>query len=149
MAVETTAAAGLGIKSGLLGACAVTGVSLLAVVVGFTVVPLTPGKEHQDATRRLAAGLLSSFTLGPFAAIKYLQYDQSLLLFWVELLRVDDHADNILWAYVAAAVPFVALTALIGFWLVASVMFWFEKRKAKDIGEMISDVADQVKELRK
>ena len=51
-----------------------------------------------------------------------------------------------LWQYLAAAAPFMALAALLGFWLVAAVMRFFVKREGKDIGEIAADIKQQLKE---
>jgi hypothetical protein len=144
MAIETSAGAAFGFKAGLFGALAMGFVSILAVLIGFTVVPLTPGKEHQDATRRLGAGLLCSFTLGPPLAIKFLEWQPSILTYWVRLLGPG----NEVWAYLMGAVPFVAVTALAGFWIVAGFMRWFTNRQGQDIGQMAIDAAQQAKQAK-
>jgi len=130
------AAVGFGIKSGLLAGFIAAAVSLLAVVLGFTVVPLTPGKEHVDAMRRLAAGVLCSFMLGPLLAFKAIDWFPWLLAPWQTILA----GESILWIYLAAASPFIAFTAVFGFWIVAAGMRWFTKRDGKDIAELIDDV---------
>ena len=116
-------------------------VALLTVTLGFTVVPLAPGRETVDAARRLAAGLISSFVLGPPLAIKFIEWQPGMLAHWLKLLG----AGNELWAYVATAAPIVAVTALAGFWIVAGFMAWFAKRAGKDIGEMAADAAATAK----
>jgi hypothetical protein len=119
--------AGIGLKAAGLAGLIAGAVSLLAVVLGFTVVPLTPGKEHIDAMRRLAAGLLSSFTVGPVLAFKAIEMFPWVMAPW-NVILADEH---ILWRYLAAAAPFIALTAVLGFWLVAALMAWFTKRAGK------------------
>lgn len=140
MAIEASAGAAIGFKAGALGAFAVALVSIVAVMVGFTVVPLKPGDEHRDAARRLGAGLLCSFTLGPPFAIKFLEWQPSIIEYWLRMLGPE----NSIWAYLVAALPFIVLTALAGFWLVAAFMRWFTAREGKDIGELARDAKSEV-----
>lgn len=121
----------------LLAGLATAFVSAVAVAIGFTVVPLTPGKEHIDAARRLGAGLLCSFTLGPIVAFKFIDWQPDYLAHWVKI--IGEGEGRVLVAYLAAGAPFLAFTAIIGFWLVAAVMRWFQKREGKDIGELAAD----------
>lgn len=136
-------AVGLGIKSGLLGGLFVAIISTLAVVLGFTVIPLTPGKEHTDVMRRLAAGLFCSFTLGPVLAFKAIDLFPWLMTPWNSILA----SQPVLWVYLAAAAPIIALTAVCGFWLVAATMRWFAKREGKDLAELVADARDDVKKV--
>jgi hypothetical protein len=128
----------LGIKSGLFAGLLAVGISVLSIAVGFTVVPLTPGKETLDAARRLAAGLLCSFTLGPIVAFKAIEMWPSLLTPWQTILG-DQHP---LIPTIAAMSPFLALTGLIGFWLVAALMRWFTKRENRDIQDLIREAKE-------
>lgn len=141
-AAAATAAVGWSIKSGMLAGVFAVVVSVVAIVVGFTVIPLQKGKEMADAARRLAAGMLCSFVFGPALAFKAIEEMPWLLTTWETILRVDtmNHADRLLWAYLAAAAPFIAVSGLVGFWVVAASMRWFDKRRRKDIGELLGDV---------
>ncbi len=141
MAAETSAGVAFGIKSGLLSGAFLLIVSVVSVVVGLTIVPPAPGREHQDIARRLSAGLLCSFTLGPFLAFKFMEIQPGFLQFWLRLLGEG----NALLAYLMAAAPFLALTALPGFWIVAALMRWFQKREGKDIGELVADAKADAK----
>lgn len=131
----------LGIKSGLLAGAFVMIASALAVVLGFTVVPLAPGRELQDAGRRLAAGVLCSFTIGPLLAFKAIEWWPSLMTPWEHILT----GQHILWRYLASATPFIALSGVLGFWIVAALMRWFQKREGKDIGELVADARQDFK----
>lgn len=130
--------------SGALAAFLVAVVSVLAIFVGFAIVPLAAGNETKDAARRLAAGLLSSFTLGPPLAIALIDWKPGILAHWLKILGPG----NELWAYLATAVPIIAVTALAGFWIVAAFMAWFTRRAGKDLGQMAVDAANTVKEIR-
>lgn len=116
-------------------------VSVLAVLLGFKIVPLTPGRETEDATRRLAAGLLSSFTLGPLTAFFAITQAPWVMAPWEAILKGQD----ILWVYLASAAPFIGLTGVLGFWVVAAGMMWFERRRGKDLGELIEDARNTLK----
>lgn len=137
----SSAAAGVGLKTGLIAGVGAALVAILAVVVGFTVVPLTPGREQIDAARRLAAGLLCSFTAGPALAFKAIEWWPGYLTPWQTILA----GEHVLWIYLAAATPFIALTALLGFWVVAALMRWFEHRKTHDIAELAAAARDQLR----
>lgn len=140
MAAESGAAIGLGIKSGALAGLAATVVSVVAVALGFTVVPLKEGDEHRDAARRLAAGLLCSFTLGPFLAFRAIDWWPWLMTPWTKVLD----GQHILWQYLATAAPFMAITAVLGFWIVAAVMRFFTNRQDKDIAQIAADIKAQL-----
>ena len=137
---HASAASGIafGIKSGVFAGLFAVGISVLSVVVGFTIVPLTPGKETIDAARRLAAGLLCSFTLGPVVAFKAIEVFPWLLTPWQTMLA-DQHP---LIPMIAAMSPFIALTGVIGFWLVAALMRWFTKRENLDVSELIKEAKE-------
>lgn len=137
---ETGVAVGIGLKTGLLASMVAVLVSILAVVVGFTIVPLAPGHEIRDAARRLAAGLFSSFTLGPLLAIKVFDWWPGYLKPWHTVLD----GQHPLWAHLAAATPFIAISGVLGFWIVAAVMRWFTNRAGKDIGEIAQDAKRDV-----
>jgi hypothetical protein len=136
MADPASSSAGfvLGIKSGALAAGFATAVSVLAVAVGLTVVPLKKGDEKNDLLKRLVCGLFSSFTLGPVMALKAINMMPWLLEPWLKVF-----AGHPLLSYLAAAGPFLAIAALPGFWLVAGLMRWFTNRAGKDIQEMAQD----------
>lgn len=128
----------IGIKSGVFAGLFAVGISVLSVVVGFTVVPLTPGKETLDAARRLAAGLLCSFTVGPVVAFKAIDVFPWLLTPW-QVMLADQHP---LIPTIAAMSPFIALTGVVGFWLVAALMRWFTKRENRDLQELIKEAKE-------
>ena len=141
MAVESSAGAVISVKAGVAAAAIAVVVSVLAVVLGFRVVPLTKGREMDDAINRLAAGLLCSFTIGPAIAFWALSTFPFLMAPWQKMLA----GQHILWQYLASAAPILALCGVFGFWAVAAAMRWFVKRQDKDIAELLSD-AKQLKQ---
>lgn len=124
-ATESASAVAITLKSGLSGVAVTLFFSMFAVVVGFKVVPLTKGREIEDASRRLACGFLSSITVGFYSAYKFMQFDPDWLNLWLNVFRGQE--DQWFLAVVAASLPFVAGSALAGFWIVAAFM-----RLAKD-----------------
>ena len=137
MAAETGAGVAFSVKSGLLGGFILLAASVLGTVIGFKVVPPTKGKEMDDISTRLLCGLLSSCTLGFYSAYRYMQFDPEWLAFWVRVYQGRDEAFFL--GLLSAGLPFVLLAALPGFWIVAAVMRWFQKREGKDIAEMAGD----------
>lgn len=139
------AAIGIGIKSGLFAGLFVFAVSAMAVGVGFTVVPLDAANPIRDAARRLAAGLFCAFTLGMLVTIKALTWFPELLPFWRGAFEGFPVEARAILAYTAAATPFFAICALLGFWIVGGLMRYFTNRKDKDLGQIGADVAADVR----
>lgn len=133
-------AAWAGIKFGLLSLL----VTVVAVVLGFTVVPLTPGAEMRDAARRLCAGILSAFIFGPACASWVFETFPGYVGTFARIVGSDDMP----MAYVLAAMPAMALCSLVGFWLVAAVMRFFTRRRQKDIAQIAKDVITFCRDLR-
>jgi Na+-driven multidrug efflux pump len=52
---------------------------------------------------------------------------------------------HILWQYLASAAPFMAITAVLGFWIVAAVMRWFTNRADKDIAQLAEEAKQAIK----
>jgi xanthosine utilization system XapX-like protein len=140
MSAETAAGLSIGLKSGLIAAVGTALVAILTVLLGFAMVPLAPGREMLDAVRRLAAGLFCSFTLGPLTALKFLGWFPELMNPWLKMFPDEP----LLLIYFISAVPFIAVSGLVGFWVVAAVMAWFTKRAGKDVGELLRDAKADV-----
>lgn len=120
MAAEAGAGVALSIKTGALGGLFLVAASILGAVIGFKVVPPTKGREIDDISTRLLCGLLSSCTLGSYAAYRYLKYDPEWLAFWVRVYQ--GHEEAFYLGLISAVAPFVLLAALPGFWIVAAFM---------------------------
>lgn len=144
MSAETAAGVSIGLKTGAFAAVGAGAVAVLTVLLGFAIVPLTPGKEMSDAVRRLAAGLVSSFTLGPIAALKILAWFPELLTPWQTMLPNEPA----LLHYFIASAPVIGVAGLLGFWIVAALMRWFTNRAAKDIGELARDAKVDITNLK-
>lgn len=126
MAAETGAGVALSIKTGTLGGLFLLVASMLGAVIGFKVVPPTKGREMDDISTRLLCGLLSSCTLGTYAAYRYLKHDPEWLAFWVRVYQ--GHEEAFYLGLISAVAPFVLLSALPGFWLVAAFMRAAQKK---------------------
>ena len=120
IAAEAGAGVALSIKTGALGGLFLVAASILGAVIGFKVVPPTKGREIDDISTRLLCGLLSSCTLGSYAAYRYLKYDPEWLAFWVRVYQ--GHEEAFYLGLISAVAPFVLLAALPGFWIVAAFM---------------------------
>ena len=129
-----------GAKFGLLSLV----VTLVSVVLGFSVVPLTHGHEMRDASRRLAAGVLSAFMFGPPVAAWTFETFPGYVTAISKILGPGDEPLS----YVVAAMPSMALCSLIGFWLVAAIMRFFTRRGKKDIADIAKEVASFCRSLR-
>lgn len=136
MAAETGAGVALSIKTGVLGGLFLLLASILGAVIGFKVVPPTPGREADDVATRLLCGLLSSCTLGSYAAYRYLKYDPEWLAFWVRVYQ--GHEEAFYLGLISAVAPFVLLAALPGFWVVAAFMR-AAKRKADALADSVGN----------
>lgn len=132
MAVETGAGIAVGLKLGALGGLAILAASVLGTVIGLRVVPPVKGREVEDVSTRLLCGLLSSCTLGIYAAYRFISADPGWLVFWLKVYAGAEERD--LLALVSAGLPFVLLAALPGFWLVAGFMR-YAQRKASALAE--------------
>lgn len=132
MSADGASGALIAIKFGLLAFV----VSAVSVLVGFTIVPLQPGNELRDAARRLAGGLLTAFVLGPFFAAYVIDAFPGYVGMWGKILGPG--SDQL--AHLVAAMPFMAMCSLVGFWLVAAIMLFFTRRSGKDIMQMARDV---------
>lgn len=140
MSEPSTSAVAVGLKTGAIIAAASAFISFLAVLVGFSVVPLDPGNKERDAVRRLAAGGLCAFTLGPMTTIATIVHVSWLHTTWAQIFRELGFEQPGLWAYFATAVPFMTLWALIGFWVVAIIMLSVQRRGGRDLSEILAEV---------
>lgn len=150
-AVSAAAAASVGVaKAATSSYVAVAGavmfaaaVSVLAVVIGFRFAPLRPGHELEDAGNRLAAGLLSSFTIGPGIAFAALHYFPALINPWLKIFPED----MVLLAYLAAATPFIAFSGIAGFWLVAVFVKTMQDTQGKSAADLAREAAKLGKDV--
>lgn len=136
MAAEAGAGVALSIKTGALGGLFLVAASILGAVIGFKVVPPTKGREIDDISTRLLCGLLSSCTLGSYAAYRYLKYDPEWLAFWVRVYQ--GHEEAFYLGLISAVAPFVLLAALPGFWIVAAFMR-AAQRKADALADSVGN----------
>lgn len=135
--------AGLSLKAGFGSILFLGLVSILAVVTGFTVIPLTPGKQHEDAARRLCAGLLCAVLLGLPLTAAAVTWQPAYLTYCMQVSPVTGPAHDLV-AHVLAATPFFGLAALVGFWVVALVMRQAQKTEGKSLAEAIEDIKREV-----
>lgn len=130
------------IKAGVVSALFLGFVSVLAVLAGFTVVPLAPGREHEDATRRISAGLLCAVMGGLPLTAAVVTWQPSYLTYCMQAAPVGPAHDLV--AHVLAATPIFSLCALVGFWVVAMIMRQAVKTEGKTLLEVGQEVKNEV-----
>lgn len=128
---------------GAAAAKAIGGILAIGVVasaLGFLV--LLPRTVKEAACRALAT-MAGSALVGPFlvAAAFYK---------WPEVFasgaQLATHFGLEPWfGYFAIAAPLLAMAGLPFWWILGALVLWFEKRKAKDIGELAADAGADVR----
>lgn len=128
MAAETGAGVALSIKTGALLGLVMILASILGTIIGLKVIPPAKGRELDDISTRLLCGLLSSSTLGTYAAYRFIQFDPEWLGFWMRIYQ--GMQEQYYFALASAALPIVLLSALPGFWLTAAFMRFAQRNAA-------------------
>ena len=108
-------------------------VSLSAVVLGFLV--LRP-KSAAEALVRIICTVIASFMFGPLLVSVVHSFWPSLFTSALEVSRLDGSNTGIL--YITA--PLQIIAGLPAWWIVGAYVRWFDKRKDKDLGDLISDM---------
>ncbi len=142
---EPTAAAGTfaGYKLALFAMPIVA--SLIAFWLGLRFVPLRREDPHGDIINRVLACIVSAFLLGIAALVALMHH----------MPRAFDAGTAL--ALVAGLPPiagFFAITLCVfvvcsipGPWLLAAVFLWLQRRKDKDIAELVQDAREEVSHL--
>jgi hypothetical protein len=110
------------------------GIGIIASGLGFMVLlPKTP----KEAALRAIATMAGSALLGPlFVAAAYSKYP-GIFTSGIELAK---HFGMEPWlGMFMVAAPLLAMAGLPFWWILGACVLWFDKRKDKDMGEMISD----------
>lgn len=136
-AIETTSA-GAGALIKIFGVPVLAGAAASALLFLF----MWP-KTLREAFVRFACAIVSSFTAGPLLAL-------AAWLKWPEMFREAMvaanavGADPLIGVFVVAA-PFLLLAALPAWWIMGAAVLWFERRRGKDIGELVQDAGGLIK----
>lgn len=130
------------VKSGIFVPLLAMAISIAAVALGFAFFPLSEKGPMRDAVKRLAAGLFTSFTLGPTLTVIAIQQ----FPWYLEHLAKAFTGQNPLVIYLMAAVPFLAFCALIGFWLVGAVVKTAASTQGKTLTQIYHDAKKEISE---
>lgn len=136
MAEPTSSAAG-GLAAWKVGA-GILGIGVVASALGFLVLlPKTP----REAAMRALATMTGSSLFGPVLVA-------ALYSRWPELfaagVQLAAHAGLEPWAglFVIGA-PVLAIAGLPFWWVLGALVLWFDRRKWRDLGELVNDARDE------
>lgn len=139
MPIETTAAGGALIK--IFGVPVLAGAAATALAFLF----LWPA-TMREAFVRFTCSILSSGIVGPFAVIAVHSWWPGLFDS-AKMVCAMYGADPAL-GVLMVATPLMVACGLPAWWIIGGLVLWFDKRKNKDIGEMVQDAAGIVKDVR-
>lgn len=114
------------------------GATLIAFWLGVRFVPLRTGHEWEDVINRVIACFISAFVFGTVA----------LVLLFNHFPKLFEGARNLaMHAQFPPEAGFFVFTGCVmvvcsipGPWIMAAVFLWLERRKGKDIAEIVNDV---------
>jgi hypothetical protein len=133
MSGEPASSAAGGVAAWKLGV-AILGVGFVASTLGFLV--LFP-KTMKEAAVRVAATMVGSAFVGPaLVAAVYSRYPE--VFGGGVTLAVKFGMEPWFGLFVVGA-PILALAGLPFWWILGAVVLWLDRRKGKDIGEMVAD----------
>jgi hypothetical protein len=137
----STAAAGGAVLVKIFGAPAVA--AAVASALGFAFMwPHT----KKEAFWRFFVTLLSSFFLGPLLVIGARAFIPSL--FDAAKAIAIDYGTDPSFGIVFISAPLLVMSALPSWWILGALVRWLDKRKAQDLGEIVHDAAEMVREAR-
>lgn len=136
--ISTSAAAG-GALIKIFGLPVFTGA--LAASLGFMVLwPTSRG----EAFARFASSIVSSATAGPILVVYLRSYMPSMFDGAKELAVLYGAEPTIGFLFIAA--PVMVAAGLPAWWALGWVVHWMDKRKHKDLGEVIADARAAVRD---
>jgi hypothetical protein len=140
MPIETTAAAG-GALLKYFGVPVAAG----AIATSLAFMFMWP-KTVKEAFVRFLCTILSSSILGPVLVVMVRSWWPSLFdaARDVAVMYGSDPALGFLFI----AGPLMVVAGLPAWWIIGAAVRWFDKRKDKDIGELMQDAAEAVKDAR-
>lgn len=139
MSIETSAAGGALIK--YFGAPAI--IAALGAGLGFLL--LWP-RTIREAFIRFTSSIICSFVFGPMFAL-------AAWAWWPELFAnaqqvAGQNGVDPLYGVLMVASPFMVMAALVPWLFLGALMRWFDRRRDKDLGEIVQDAAKVVREAR-
>lgn len=118
------------------------GLPVVAAIVGFWLglrfVPLRQGCELADVTNRMTACAVSSFVLGIPALVLLQQHAPGSVVAMQQLATMVGLQEG-MGVLILAGCVFLA-SSVPGPWLIAAVFLYMERRKGKDIKELVNEV---------
>jgi len=139
MSIETTAAGGALIK--------IFGVPVLAGAVATALVFLIMWpRTLREAFIRLVCTIMVSTIAGPLLVIAVHSWWPSLFVSAAEVAAMYGSERELGILFVAA--PFMVVAGLPAWWFVGGLVRWLEKRKGKDLAEIVQDAAAAVRDVR-
>ncbi|MEG0413472.1 MAG: hypothetical protein RR584_11500 [Comamonas sp.] len=121
------------------------GLPVVAAIAGFWLglrfVPLRKGYELDDVTNRMTACAVSSFVLGIPALILLQQHAPGSVVAMQQLAHMVGLQEG-MGVLILAGCMFL-VCSVPGPWLIAAVFLYMERRKGKDIKELVNEVRGQ------
>lgn len=139
-AIETTSAAG-GALIKIFGVPVLAGAAATALTFLF----MWP-RTRREAFIRFTCSICTSTILGPILVVALHSWWPSLFASAAAVAAMNG-ADPTM-GVLAVAGPLMVLAGLPAWWVLGGIVLWLERRRGKDIGEIVHDAADVVKELR-
>jgi hypothetical protein len=117
--------------------------SALGTALGFL---LMWPRTIREAFTRFAASILCSFVFGPLLAMAAHSLWPSLFdsARALGLQYAGSEIAGLLWV----GAPFLVLAALLAWWILGALVLWLERRRGKDLGEIVRDAAEVVRDVR-
>ena len=139
-AIETTSA-------GATALIKIFGVPVLAgaAATALTFLFMWP-RTKREAFVRLTCTIMTSGLLGPLLVIAVHSWAPGLFTSARDVAALNGIDPGLGMMFVAA--PIMALGGLSAWWLLGGIVLWLERRRGKDIGEMATDAAHVVKDVR-
>ena len=104
-------------------------------------------RTRREALVRFACSICTAALLGPLMLVAQHSWWPTLFVS-ARVLAVLYGAPSIL-GVVAVACPVLVLAGLPAWWGLGAVVLWLERRRGKDIGELVHDAAEVVREARR
>ena len=140
MAIETTSA-GAGALIKIFGVPVLAGAAASALTFMF----MWP-RTRREAFIRFTCSIATSALLGPMLVFALHSWWPSLFESARAVIALNgaDPAFGML----ALAGPIMVLAGLPAWWVLGAIVLWLERRRGKDIGEIVQDAAQVVKDVR-
>ncbi|MYM25788.1 hypothetical protein GTP46_24475 [Duganella sp. FT135W] len=139
-AIETTSAAG-GALIKIFGVPVLAGAAATALVFLF----MWP-RTLREAFLRLTSTIATSGIFGPFAVMALHSWWPSLFDSAKSVVALSGGNPSMGVLFIAS--PVMVLTGLPAWWLIGGAIRWLDRRRDKDIGEIVHDAAEVVRDAR-